>query len=127
VDIGSFRSAFPEFTDTTKYSSASLEFWAVIAESQVRQCVWQDLYTQGVMLYVAHEITLAAQNQLAAQVGGSPGQQGGIANSKTVGSVSVGYDSQSNVEKDAGYWNLTNYGKQYINLSRILGVGSIQL
>lgn len=85
------------------------------------------MWEQGVKLYVAHEITLAAQNQKAAATGGSPGQSGGIANSKTVGSVSVGYDTTSTAEKDAGWWNLTNYGKQFIRLARIFGAGAIQL
>ncbi len=76
---------------------------------------------------MAHELVLAAQNAKAAQVGGSPGQQGGIANSKTVGSVTVSYDASTSTEKDAGYWNLTTYGKQFIRLARIFGAGAIQL
>lgn len=127
MDIDAFRAAFPEFTDTTKYTNESITFWSGIAERQVRKQAWCDLWDQGVMLYVAHEITLAAQNVQASAVGGSPGQQGGIANNKTVGSMSVGYDSQASSEKDAGFWNLTTYGKQYINLSRIVGAGCIQL
>ena len=104
-----------------------VEFWATFAEVQVRECVWKSQWQMGVQLFVAHEITLAAQNAKAAQVGGSPGQQGGIANSKTVGGVSVGYDSTSSSEKDAGYWNLTTYGKQFIRFARMFGAGAIQL
>jgi hypothetical protein len=102
-------------------------FWATFAEAQVRQCVWKSQWQMGVQLFVAHEITLAAQNQKASQVGGSPGQQGGIANQKTVGSVSVGYDSTATSERDAGYWNLTTYGKQFIRFARMFGSGAIQL
>ncbi len=78
-------------------------------------------------LYVAHEITLAMQNEKAASVGGVPGVSGGIANTKTVGSVTVGYDAQTTSEEKAGYWNLTIYGKQFIRLARIFGAGAIQL
>lgn len=127
MDIPGFRAAFPEFTDTTVYPTAQITFWATLAERQVRECVWKSSRPLGVQLYVAHEITLATQNTKAAQTGGVPGSQGGIANSKTVGSVSVGYDASTTTEKDAGYWNLTNYGKQFIRLARLFGAGAIQL
>lgn len=127
MDIGKFRAAFPEFADTTKYSEESITFWAGIAEIQVRQSVWKRLWTQGTYLYVAHEITLAAQNVQAAANGGSPGQQSGPASSKTVGSMSVAYDSANTAEKDAGWWNMTTYGKQFIRLTRIVGAGVRQL
>lgn len=127
MDKGAFRTAFPEFADKTAYPDTMIDFWAGLAEKLVLKSVWCACYTQGVDLYVAHEITLAAQNTKAAQVGGTPGSQGGIANTKTVGSVTVGYDSQTTSEKDAGYWNLTNYGRQFIRLARIFGAGAIQL
>ena len=127
MDVGAFRSEFPEFADTVKYPTPMISFWATLAEQQVLQCFWKNTWATGVKLYVAHEITLAAQSAKAAQVGGVPGSQGGIPNTKTVGSVTVGYDANTTSEKDAGYWNLTTYGKQFIRLARIFGAGAIQL
>jgi len=127
MDIPKFRTEFPEFVDTTVYPTPMIAFWAALAEKQVLECVWGDVQSTGVKLYVAHEITLAAQNAKIAGNGGMPGTSGGIANTKTVGSVTVGYDSTVTSEKDAGYWNLTNYGKQFIRLVRIFGAGAIQL
>lgn len=127
MDLTQFRLDFPEFSDTAKYTDGSLTFWATVAEKMVSECVWKTMFTQGVKLYVAHEITLASQNAQAGLSGGMPGTSGGVPNNKTVGSVTVGYDSQSTSEKDAGWWNLTNYGKQYIRLARIFGAGCIQL
>lgn len=127
MDIAKFRAEFPEFSNTTTYPTSQLEFWASVAERLVRKCVWGDMYEFGVKLYVAHEITLAAQNAKAAASGGVPGTSGGIANSKTVGSVSVGYDSTNTSEKNAGWWNLTNYGKQFYRLMQMFGMGAIQL
>jgi hypothetical protein len=126
-DIGAFRTAFPEFADTVTYPTAMIEFWSTFAQNQVSQCVWGNAWIQGVSLYTAHEITLAAQNTKASQAGGVPGISGGIANNKTVGTVTVGYDTVSTAEKDAGYWNLTNYGKQFIRLARIFGTRAVQL
>lgn len=125
--IGKFRANFPEFVDTTKYPDSMIQFWAELAEIQVRQSIWKNAWVKGVSLYVAHEITLATQNIKANAVGGSPGQQGGIANSKTVGSATVSYDSQTSSEKDAGFWNLTIYGKQFYRLAQVFGAGGIQL
>lgn len=127
MDIGKFRSAFPEFASTVKYPDGQITFWAVLAEQQVLESVWKTTWQTGVMLYVAHEVTLAAQNAKAGAIGGTPGTSGGIANNKTVGSVTVGYDSSTTTEKDAGWWNLTNYGKQFIRLARIFGARAIQL
>lgn len=122
-----FRKDFPEFTDTMKYPDAMLDFWGVVAEQQVNACVWKKLTLQGIELYVAHEITIAAQSVAAANIGGTPGQAPGIANSKTVGSVSVGYDASTTTEKDAGWWNKTTYGQQFIRLARIFGAGGFIL
>lgn len=127
MDITAFRANFPEFTDTAVYPDAQITFWATIAEEQVVKTIWGDLYTFGTQLYVAHEITLASQNVSVAAAGGMPGQNEGIANQKTVGNVSASYDSASNSEKDAGWWNMTNYGKQFIRLVRIFGAGCIQI
>ncbi len=123
----SFRAAFPEFKDAQEYPDAQLNFWATFAEAQVRQCVWKGQTQMGVYLYVAHEITLANRNVKVSKAGGAPGTFGGVANTKTVGAATVGYDSQSTSEKNAGYWNLTNYGKQFYRLSRVFGAGAVQL
>lgn len=127
LDIPAFRTAFPEFASTVKYPNPMIVFWAGLAEAQLRQCIWKDIWSTAVQLYVAHEITLAAQNAQTASFNGTPGTFGGIANNKTVGSASVGYDSNTTTEKDAGYWNLTNYGKQLYRLMMIYGAGAVQL
>lgn len=122
-----FRKAFPEFNDTELYPGPVVDFWVSFIVLQVSECVWKRSWNMGVSLYLAHELTLARQNAKAAAIGGTPGQQGGVATSKTVGSVTVQYDAQSMSEKDAGYWNLTTYGKQFIRLVRIYGTGAVQL
>lgn len=127
MDIPTFRSEFPEFSDTAVYPDAQLTLWSTLAEQLLPKCVWNNTWEFAVKLYTAHEITLAAQNAKAGAIGGVPGSSGGIANSKTVGSVSVGYDSAVTSEKDAGWWNLTTYGKQLYRLIQIFGSRCIQL
>lgn len=126
-EIQPFRVNFPEFNSAEKYPTPTIEFWAGLGELLVRSSIWGNAWNQGMSLYVAHQLVLAQQNQQAASLGGTPGQQGGIANNKTVGSATIGYDATTATEKDAGFWNLTNYGKQFIRLARIFGTRPIQL
>jgi len=126
-DIGAFIEEFPEFADTTLYPTAQIEFWVGFATLQVRQEIWKKAWSTGVSLYVAHQLVLYAQNRRSAAVGGIPGQSGGIANNKTVGSATVAYDTASTSLTDAGFWNLTNYGKQFFQLVKIFGAGVRQL
>lgn len=127
MDIVQFRLDFPEFTDIVRYPDSQIEFWACIAETQVREQVWRNQKPFGVKLYVAHEITLASQNVSVSNKGGAPGGTSGPVTSKAVGQVNVSYDANQTAEKDAGWWNLTTYGKQFIRLARMFGAGAIQL
>lgn len=124
---GAFRLAFPEFEDTAKYPDALLSGWGAVAAQFVDSRRWRSNADLGVNLYVAHEITLQAQSLATSAVGGIPGNQSGPVNTKTVGSVTVGYDTAQSAEKDGGWWNLTVYGKQFYRLARMYGVGAIQL
>lgn len=126
-DVPAFRKAFPEFSSTEIYPSPQIDFWVAFITAQVTVGIWKSSWNVGVSLYLAHELTLAGQNTAAAKVGGSPGQQGGIASQKAVGSVSVQYDPTTTTEKDAGYWNLTTYGKQFYRLTQIFGARCVQL
>lgn len=125
--IADFRTNFPEFASTTAYPDATITFWSGVAEKLLDECIWKDMYTTAVQLYTAHELVLARQNVRASTAGGVPGQSEGIKNNKTVGSVSAGYDSAIQSEKDAGWWNMTNYGKQLYRLMQIFGAGVVQL
>jgi hypothetical protein len=125
--ISDFRDAFPEFQDIAKYPDAMLTFWSNLAYAQVNCNRWGQQTLMGIQLYTAHEITLASQNYKAGNIGGVPGGASGPINTKTVGSVTASYDTQQTAEKDAGYWNLTIYGKQFIRLARMFGAGAVQL
>lgn len=127
MDIVQFRLDFPEFTSTARYPDTLITFWATVAEVQVNERAWKLSKPFGVKLYVAHEITLAAQNKSVSDNGGVPGGASGPVSSKAVGGVNVAYDTQQAAEKDAGWWNLTTYGKQFYRLARMYGSGGIQL
>jgi hypothetical protein len=51
----------------------------------------------------------------------------GVIASKNVGSVSVSYDTNAGIVKDAGHWNLTAFGTRFIWLANMVGTGGIEI
>ena len=127
-DDALFREQFPEFSDNVKYTPSQMSFWASIAEASLIEQRWGQLYTQGLSLFVAHNLVLATQNvKAASRAKGSPGTHTGAAQSKTVGSASVSYDLASKTVEKGGPWNLTTYGGMLLQLARMIGVGAHQV
>lgn len=128
VTNAQFRLDFPEFTDTTVYPEAQLTFWRTFAETLLYdRCRWADLRDYGIELVMAHGLTLAARNVAAATSGGSPGSVQGAVASKSVGGVSVSYDTSAATLDNGGYWNLTSYGVLFWQLANTVGTGGFQL
>ena len=128
MDLTQFRTDFPEFTDTVKYTDAVLTFWSGFVETRLNVDRWAGALNYGVELATAHYVTLAVKDQINAAAGKVPGSSmQGAASSKSVGDVSVSYDTTSSLEAEAGHWNLTSYGRQFIRLARNIGMGGVQL
>ena len=123
MDIALFRGNFVEFTDPIKYPDEMLTFWADIGERLTSIDRYGDIYPHAVNLFVAHNISIAARSGSASV----PGLPRGALSSKTVGSVSMSYDTSSAMTPGAGHWNLTTYGAQYARLAQLFGAGVLQL
>lgn len=126
-DASTLREHFPEFADDTLYPDGSVDFWFTVSDRALSLAVWGDLWDQGCELYVAHHLAIAARDQLAAEVGGIPGEVRGPQTAKSVDKVSVSFDAGAVTHQDAGFWNMTTYGIRFYNLVRIVGAGGIQL
>jgi hypothetical protein len=126
MDIATFRQNFPEFTEAL-YPTPMVTFWSNFGERMVLEKRWGDEKPTGVQLFTAHHLVLAKSNVDSSAVGGLPGQTSGPTASKTVGSASISYDTNSTLEENAGHWNMTTYGKQFIHLARMFGAGAYQL
>lgn len=123
-----FRARFPEFASDTLFPDSQIEFWFSIAEQVVSEKRWGKLREQGMALFVAHNLMLGVQAQAAAASGGVPSALGSAISSKSVGSVSVSYDNGMGAEDGGGQWNMTSYGRRYIDLVRtLIGQGCYQL
>jgi uncharacterized protein DUF4054 len=122
IDKTAFRAAFPEFTSTVDYPDAMLSFWETVSGVHVSASKWGDLYNTGMYLVLAHYITIAKNNKA-----GNPGSGAGLVGSESAGDVSVSYDTGSTKEENAGQWNLTTYGQQYLRLCRMVGGVAVQI
>lgn len=127
-DIAAFRAAFPEFGDPATYPDAQIAFWAGLAELSLDERRWGKFYPYGLMLFVAHFLALAKQNEQSGQGGGVPGTGGsGTISSKKVGEVQVTYSQKTGDVDGGGEWNATSYGRKYLELMRLIGHGCYQL
>jgi Protein of unknown function (DUF4054) len=127
MDICLFRENFPEFSDESLYTNELITFWSTIAENLVDIERWGNLREQGVNLATAHYISLAIKEQRLADSGAVPGSSAGAITSKKVGDVSVNYDYSANADSSGGSWNSTSYGRLYLSLVKMFGVGCVQL
>ena len=127
TDTCEFKKVFPEFADDNQYSPAQIEYWGSIAELRLNADRWGNLLTHGKYLFVAHNIALSAQAVAAANQGSSVLQSTGLISGKSVGDVSINYDTGASNEEGGGNYNLTRYGRELLRLARIVGIGGAQL
>ena len=127
VTVASFKTDFCEFSDITLYRDEDIAFWLKYANLLLNPNRWGNLLDLGLALFVAHNLVLERQAKLASANGAPPGLATGIISAKSVDSVSISYDTNSAMEKDAGQWNLTTYGQRYYRLMRMFGAGPIQV
>jgi hypothetical protein len=126
-DIATFRTNFPEFSDINTYPDSLIAFWAAYAQEGISMDRFGDMYPYALALYVAHQLKLAVQNAQIS-LGGGSSLSSGIVASKAVGSVSVSYDVEFGSQgANAGYFNLTTYGRMFWSLLMRYGIGPVQL
>ena len=115
VTEANFRSAFPEFADTTTYTSALITRFILMAEAYCHTKNYRvkpEVRILLIELMTAHLITLNNIDPTTHQSTGVSGSAG-FETSATVGGVSVSL--QAPIAKDAfqTWINSTGYGQQY--------------
>lgn len=121
VTAAQFRTDFPEFADTARYSDGMVSFWLTYALAMLNADRWGSMLDHGVKLMLAHQCVLAAKN------GKAPGGIVAPQTAKAVDKVSVAYDTASVQLENAGHWNGSTYGIQFLQLARMMGAGGMQL
>ena len=120
-----FRADFPEFTSTATYPDTVVTMWLTIANSMLSASAtkWSTVFGLGCELFAAHNLVLEQKDYAISLRGGVPGINAGVVSSKGVGGASISYDTSSGVEANAGHWNLTIYGRRFMRLARMAGMG----
>lgn len=109
-----FKILFPAFAET---STISIGLYLKIACKRIADKALGSDTEYGRMLLAAHMLTVNGANVAEGETSTVGSFSGAIA-SKTVGSMSVSYDTGGTAETGAGWYNLTNYGKQLYSLMR---------
>ena len=109
-----FKILFPAFADT---STISIGLYLQIACKRIADRALGSETDYGRMLLAAHMLTVNGANVTEGE-GSTVGSFSGAIASKSVGSMSVSYDTGNTSESGAGWYNLTNYGKQLYSLMR---------
>lgn len=122
-----FRQSFEEFADPGIYSTGRLTRLANAALLQMDAGRWDTWLDMGTDYFVAHKLTLEDRARARADVGGDPGLINGPQTAKAVGEASATYDATSVVVENAGEFNLTVYGLEWIRLARMIGAGPLQV
>lgn len=120
-----FRKAFPAFMDPSCYPEHEIDYWRQLGTKLLDVNRWGELYSDGLFLFIAHNLTLEAGSKAAAAKGQTPGQVQGPITSASVDKVSYSRDGSSAMEPDAGHWNLTIYGLRYVRLVKMIGAGPV--
>lgn len=125
LDVATFRAQFPEFGSSADFTNDQVQFWLTNAYRFINADRWGSSTDMGASLFAAHNLVLEARAQKEAAAGGIPGAATGMVSSKSVGGVSLGYDTSSVAEENGGHWNLTVYGQRYLRFAKMFGIGPV--
>ncbi|GAB2938232.1 DUF4054 domain-containing protein [Hafnia psychrotolerans] len=125
--VSDFRRDFPQFSDAIKFPDAVVQFRLNLADTLIDGSEMGDMFPYIAELFVAHYMALYAADIRSSSVGGAGGSNSGILTSKSVDKVSMGYDTSSTLNAEAGFWNNTRYGSEFWQLLMMFGLGGVQL
>lgn len=122
VDSHRIRLLYPAFGDLVAYPPDTIDALIAQALARLDPNRWGGLLDEGVSLFVAHRLAVVGP------VGGSGGAGSGApVSSKSVGGVSVAYNWEAGALERGGGYNLTGYGREFLQLARMVGMGVVQL
>lgn len=127
VTLTQFRAIYPIFEDSETYPEPQVQFFLDLADKTLNPDRWGESFSFGASLFVAHFITRYALAAKEAANGGVGGLRGGVVSSESGDSVAVSFSVSESMESDAGHWNGTEWGRQYIHFARMFGAGPMQV
>lgn len=127
ITIADFRTNFPAFADPAVYPDGPVQFFLDFGYTLLSASRWGELLSFGIQYFVAHNLFLENLAQMDARDGNAPGSTAGAVSSQSGGGLSISWDSGSAAAQNAGHWNMSTYGRQYIRYARMIGAGGLQL
>ena len=121
ITAATFRAIYPAFFDMTVYPPEAVDFWLADATQRLNPLIWANLLNEGIYLFVAHRLQLARMAFL------NPNGGFGLVSSKSIGGVSIAYNTTLHMIPNAGAYGLTIYGTEFLQLARLVGMGCVQL
>ncbi|NIV93798.1 DUF4054 domain-containing protein [candidate division KSB1 bacterium] len=114
-----FKDRYPEFSSE---SDSRIQIFIDDAELELEESRWGDLYDRGLSALTAHLLAIANKN--AAGSGSGTALAGKLA-SRTVGSVSVSFNSGQSTGSTEDFYLSTSYGAEYWRLAKMVGMGIV--
>ena len=129
VTAASFRQNFPEFADASVYPDARVDFWLNFAIKRTESRRWDEsgFREEGVCFLTAHYLTVALQAADSGDGGAGLAAGAMTSESQSVDGVSYsnGYDGSAYAGE--GQLGTTAYGRSFLDLARLIGMGGVQL
>ena len=128
--VEDFRALMPAFTPDIAPDDI-VQIYVDMASAVVKRARWDEMWLEGMRLFIAHFLTLYAET-VPEKGSGLPGivNAGAVKGNrtqKTVKDISVSYDMNSIMDDLQGYgaWKLTSYGVQYITFVKAFARGGM--
>ena len=130
--VADFQAFYPQFSTALFPLNGTdpnpiLQAFVNLANATVSQERWQDAWSLGMALFIAHYTTLYLQSLTPTGANSnavvSSGLAKGVQVSKAVGDVSVSYQALTTGWELWGSWNLTTFGQQFMTMARMIGAG----
>lgn len=126
LTIDEFRTRFPAFTSEL-FPDGAVQIRLTLADKFFDEALWSDpdVRKHVMGLYTAHFLSMDGSKSAGGAGRSEPAS--GLVSSKSVDGASVSFDTGSTAWANAGFWNLTPYGKELWYLMQIFGAGGFQL
>ena len=137
--ITDFLSVYPQFgsvdgqgvfTGIGNLSQGALQIFVNLASASLSQDRWQDSWTFGMALFIAHYATLHLKATEGATGNARQIAQAGLAKGVQVSKsadLSTGYQAITAGWESWGQFNLTMYGQQLIGMAKLIGKGPMMI
>ena len=126
VTTEQFFSFFSFFNNPQYYPPAIVETYLKLALNFVPADRWGETWAYGVSLVCAHLLTIYRMSMNDIAKGGSGNVVGVVTSVSAIG-VSKGINVDIGSIENGGFWNTTQFGRQYLTFVRLFGFGVKQL